>query len=55
MQNLWAIISVPDNVPIVALLFAVLFFLYVSLVQAFRADRLIKEGREDAIYDEMIK
>ncbi|MCI0370668.1 MAG: hypothetical protein L0214_04635 [candidate division NC10 bacterium] len=55
MKEFWAIISVPDNIPIVALLLAVLFFLYVALVQAFRTDRLIKEGREDEIYDEMIK
>lgn len=55
MQNFWAIISVPDNIPIVALLLAALFFLYVAFVQAFRTDRLIKGGREDEIYDEMIK
>lgn len=55
MKEFWAIISVPDNIPIVALLVAVLFFLYVALVQAFRSDRLIKEGREDEIYDDMIK
>ena len=55
MEHFWAIISLPDNIPIVALLLAVLFFLYVALVQAFRNDRLIQEGREDEIYDEMIK
>lgn len=55
MKEFWAIVSVPDNIPIVALLLAVLFFLYVALVQAFRTDRLIEEGREDEIYDEMIK
>jgi YbbR domain-containing protein len=55
MKEFWAIISVPDNIPIVALLLAALFFVYVSFVQAFRNDRLIKEGREDEIYDEMIK
>lgn len=53
MEHFFHIISQPDNIPIVGMLLAVLFCLYVALVQAFRHDRLIKEGRREEIYDEM--
>jgi hypothetical protein len=49
------IVTLADNVPIVGLLFAVLFCLYVALRQARKHDRLIAEGRKDEIYDEMVK
>lgn len=55
MEQFLHIISQPDNIPIVGMLFAVLFCLYVALVQAFRHDRLIREGRREEIYDEMSK
>jgi len=53
MEQFLHIISMPDNIPIVGMLVAVLFCLYVALVQAFRIDRLIQEGKKDDIYDEM--
>lgn len=53
MEQFLHIISMPDNIPIVGMLVSVLFCLYVALVQAFRADRLIQEGKQDEIYDEM--
>lgn len=49
------IVSKPDNIPIVGMLILVLFFTWVGLRQAFRNDRLIKEGKEDEIPDEMWK
>ncbi len=55
LEQFCKIISLPDNVPILGLLFAVLFCLGVALKQAFKHDRLIAEGRKDEIYDEMVK
>lgn len=54
-QHLCSMISLPDNVPIVGMLFALLICLGVALRQAFKHDRLIAEGRKDEIYDEMVK
>lgn len=55
MDNFLRIVSQSDNIPILLLLVAVLFCLYLSLRQAFRHDRLIARGRKDEIYDEMVK
>ena len=55
LKQFCSIVSLPDNVPIVGLLLAVLFCLGVALKQAFKHDRLIAEGRKDEIYDEMVK
>jgi Cytochrome b(C-terminal)/b6/petD len=42
-HQLWEIISAPDNVPIVALVFLVPFYTWYALRQAFANDRLIEE------------
>jgi hypothetical protein len=55
MEQFCKIVSLPDNVPIVGLLIAVLFCSWLALKQAFKHDRLIAEGRKDEIYDEMVK
>ncbi len=55
MEQFLTILTQPDNIPIVGLLVAVLFCLYVAMKQAFRHDRLIRAGRRDEIYDEMVK
>jgi hypothetical protein len=55
MEQFCSVISLPDNVPIAGMLFAVLFCLAVALKQAFKHDRLIAGGRKDEIYDEMVK
>jgi len=55
MHNFLEILSKPDNIPIVGMLLAILFFLWVALRQAFRHDRLIREGRKDEVIDEMIR
>ena len=47
------IISKPDNMPVAGALVLVLFFTCVSLRQAFRHDRLIREGKKDKIIEEM--
>jgi hypothetical protein len=46
-HQFWEIISQPDNVPIVALLFLVPFFVWYGLRQAFATDRLIVQLETD--------
>ena len=55
MEQFLKIATVPDNIPIVGLLFIVLICLYVALKQAFRHDKLMADGRKDDAYDEMIR
>lgn len=55
MEQFLKILTQPDNIPIVGLLVAALFCLYVAMKQAFRHDRLIREGKRDEVYDEMVK
>jgi hypothetical protein len=55
MEQFIFILSRPDNIPITILLISVVICLYVALKQAFKSDRLIEEGREDEIYEDMIK
>jgi len=55
MEQFCSIVSLPDNIPIAGMLFAILFCLGVALKQALKHDRLIAEGRKDEIYDEMVK
>jgi hypothetical protein len=48
-------VTKPDNIPIVGMLFLVIFFSWVGLRQAFKNDKLIEEGKEDEIPNEMWK
>jgi hypothetical protein len=45
--QLWEIVSLPDNIPIVALLFLVPFYTWYAFRQAFATDRLIVELEKD--------
>jgi hypothetical protein len=54
-QQFLTILTQPDNVPIMAMMFLVLFFTYISLKQARRNDQLIEHGQRDKIIDEMRK
>ncbi len=49
------IVGKGDNMPIAGLIPIIAFFTYLSMAEAFRHDRLIKQGREDEILDEMYK
>jgi hypothetical protein len=49
------IVGKGDNMPIAGLIPIIAFFTYLSLDEAFRHDRLIKQGRGDEILDEMYK
>ena len=53
LQNFWAIVSVPDNIPIVFMLLLVGYFTYLSFDEARKNDRLIREGRKDQILRRM--
>jgi len=49
------IVGKGDNMPIAGLIPIIIFFTYLALDEGFRHDRLIKQGREDEILDEMYK
>ncbi|MBI2681167.1 MAG: cytochrome C [Candidatus Solibacter usitatus] len=49
LHQLWTIVSVPDNVPIVLLLFVVPFYTWYGLRQAFANDRLITQLEADPV------
>jgi hypothetical protein len=55
LQQFLDILTVPDNVPIIAMLILVMFFTYVALKQARRNDQLIEHGHRERIIDEMRK
>ncbi len=46
MENLWHIISKPDNIPIVGLIVLLIFFTWLSFSQAFQNDRLSEEEKD---------
>ena len=49
------IVGKGDNMPIAGLIPIIAFFTYLSLSEGFRHDRLINQGREEEILDEMYK
>lgn len=53
LQNFWAIISVPDNIPIVMMLMLVGYFTWLSFAEAKKNDRLTREGRSAEILKQM--
>lgn len=54
-RNILEIVTKPDNIPIVAMLILVIFFTWLGLREAFKHDKLIEEGKEDEIPNEMWK
>jgi hypothetical protein len=53
LDNLWAIVSLPDNIPIVLMLGMVGYFTWLCFSEARKHDRLIREGRKDEILKTM--
>ncbi|HET9595913.1 MAG TPA: hypothetical protein VFP65_10050 [Anaeromyxobacteraceae bacterium] len=49
LENFWAIVSLPDNVPIILMLGLVTWFTWLAFAQARRNDRLIREGRREDV------
>jgi hypothetical protein len=54
-QNFLSIVTKPDNIPIVGMLILVVFFSWIGLRQAFKNDKLVEQGKEDEIPNEMWK
>ena len=52
-ENVWAIVSKGDNIPIVGMLFIVSFFIGWGFREARRNDRLIKAGKRDEVLKDM--
>ncbi len=46
MENLWHIISKPDNIPIIGLIALLVFFTWLAFSQAFEHDRQSEEGKK---------
>ena len=53
LLNFWAIVSVPDNIPIVFMLCLVGYFTWLSFTEARKNDRLIGEGRKEHVLRRM--
>ena len=47
------ILTLPDNIPIVGLMFLLFFFTYLGFREARKNDRLIEQGRENEILERM--
>ena len=55
LHNFMEIVTKPDNIPIVAMLFLVLYFFYLSMKMGLQNDRLTERGEKEKIYDRMNK
>ncbi|MFQ5914970.1 MAG: hypothetical protein ACE5JS_17515 [Nitrospinota bacterium] len=55
MEQFLGIVLKPDNIPISGMLILVIIAFWFSLKQAFHNDKLIKRGKKDQIYDEMME
>jgi hypothetical protein len=55
MDNLIEIITMPDNIPIIVMVLAAVFFSCLSFSKALKNDRLINAGKKEDIIDEMQK
>lgn len=53
LDNFWAIVSLPDNIPIVFMLAIVAYFTWVSFREAKKNDRLIGDGRREDVLKSM--
>jgi hypothetical protein len=50
-----SIVVQPDNIPIVGMMFLVMFFTYLAFREARKNDQLIAEGKRDEVLKEMQK
>jgi len=55
MENFLLILTKPDNIPIAFMIPLVGFFVWLAIAQGLRHDKLIKKGKKDDVYDEMIR
>jgi hypothetical protein len=52
-ENIWLIISKPDNIPILMMIIAMTFYTWYALRDAAVNDKLIAEGRKSEILKHM--
>ena len=55
LENFLLIALKPDNMPIGAMLPIVGFVFWIAIRQMVKHDRLIKNGKKEKVWDEMIK
>ncbi len=55
MENFLKILSLPDNIPIVIMLVAVVYLTWLSFSEARKNDKLIEEGKKDQVYRRMVE
>ena len=55
LENFLLIAFKPDNMPIGAMLPVVGFVFWIAIRQMIKHDRLIKNGKKEKVWDEMIK
>jgi hypothetical protein len=55
LQQFIEIMFRPDNIPIVGMLFLVMWFTYVGFKEARKNDELARQGREDEILRKMME
>jgi uncharacterized membrane protein YwzB len=55
MEHFLEILTKPDNIPIAIMIPLVGFCVWWAISQGIRHDRLIKQGKKDGVYDEMIR
>ena len=55
MENFLKILTMPDNIPIAVMFFASIFLGWLAFKKALKNDKLIKEGKEEKIIEEMEK
>lgn len=53
LQQFLNIMFLPDNIPIVGMMFLVLYFTYLAFREARKNDQLIAEGKRDEVLKEM--
>ncbi len=55
LDQFLGIMFTPDNIPIVGMMFLVMFFTYLGFREARKNDKLIAEGQRDEVLKEMQK
>jgi len=55
MENFIKILTMPDNIPIIGMVLAAIFFFCMWFSKALKNDRLINDGKKEEIIDEMQK
>ena len=55
LENFLLIATKPDNIPIGSMLIFVGFVFWVAIKQMIANDKLIKQGKKEKVWDEMIK